>query len=156
MREKEINNDLIRGKDAIEKFTGQAYEVLQFHWKSAFDFPMKRQDGFPALSKNDFYSWARFWKVANIPPGKITSEMLEKEAQKQRIAAMPNVTLKNIDAIAHFVNRPTYTVSDWQKFYDTCPIKKQNRIFSVGVRDLVEWLEKSRISWGHYPGETTR
>mgnify|MGYP000871002937 CR=1 FL=1 len=151
MKEKD---DLIRGKDAIEEFTGHAYEALMFHWKSAFDFPIKKVDGFPALSKNEFYAWARFWKVANIPPGKITSEMLEKEARRQRIAAMENTKLKNIDEIARFINRSTFTVSDWQKNYDACPIEKTNRVLSVGRRDLIEWLEKTGISWGHYPGVT--
>jgi len=156
MKEKAIKDDLIRGKDAIEELTGQPYEALMFHWKSAFDFPIKRVDGFPALSKNEFYQWARFWKVANIPPGKITNAMLEKEARRQRISAMENKTLKNIDEIARFVNRPTHTIVDWQKFYDTCPIQKDNRIFSVGARDLIQWLEKNKIQWGFYMGESTR
>ena len=43
MKEKD---DLIRGKDAIEEFTGHAYEALMFHWKSAFDFPIKKVDLF--------------------------------------------------------------------------------------------------------------
>lgn len=150
------DTDFILGKDAIEAFTGQAFLLMAFHWKEAFDFPLKKIEGKPALSKKEFQQWLRAWDVDTIPRRKISTTVLEKTARKKRIAEMENKTITGINGIANFVNKLPYEIHDLYANYPSCPVKKINGQLSVGARDLVQWLEATQIRWGHYPGESTR
>jgi len=153
--EEKKSDDLIIGKKMIEEFLKKDIDFA-LTWMRAFEFPLKKRSGFPSISKKEFHTWAETWEIANIPPHKISTEMLERIARKKRIAAMENEKLVGINEIAAVVHRPTYDVSPFLKNYDDCPIKKIGGILQVGKRDLIEWLEENKIPWGHYMGESTR
>ncbi len=157
MKEKE--EDLIQGAINIEEATGVACEVLRFHWKSAYDFPIKKVNGFPALSRKEYQEWRRFWGVENIPPGKLSNGILEKSAREKRIAAMPNTLLNGIDEIKKATNQQGHDIIDWIKNFDDCPIEKVDGTFGklrVKKRDLIQFLERNGLRWGFYMGESTR
>lgn len=156
MEKKDIQDDLVIGKEAIEDFTGKKIDVLLFSWKEGYGFPIVKQGGFPAISKKALQAWTAKYGVDTISLSKVTNEMLDAVIRKKRFATMENTLLKGINEIANFVFRPVYSVHLWTRQYDSCPIKKIDGQLSVGRRDLVEWLKDNNIPFGHSNNETAR
>jgi hypothetical protein len=155
MTAKKDKDDLIIGKKMLEEFFRKSIDVL-INWKAGFGLPLVRRGGFPTISKSEFNAWAREWDCAEIAPSKITAEHLDKVTRRKKIAEIPNTILEGIDEIKKIFHRPNPLVNTWIRDFEDCPIRKERGSYTVGKRDLIQWLEKHRIQWGHYPGESRR
>jgi hypothetical protein len=146
---KQTDDVLLNRVEALEEFFGRPFHEF-VTWKTAYDLPLEKQNGFPALSMKKFQKWAEERCVADVNPKNITTTDLETYRKKMSLLELPSRPLDRIQAISAFVGYPQHIVLAWQKDFVDCPITKSARKYQVDSRELLVWMFKSNIQMGHH------
>ena len=151
----EETSEMITRAAALEKFFNRSFnEIMSLR---QFGLPIKNRGGFPTLLIAEFNDWKVENEIADIEPGKITTQQLFKNLERRRILGRENVELIGVNAIAEAFNMPPYKVELLFRDYPGCPIRRVDRILRVGKIDLNIWLRDNQVCpYGAFPGETTR
>lgn len=139
---------ILSGAPAIEKFMGRNFIAL-IDLRSVYEFPMKKRIGFPSLSMTEFKAWAVEYEVDNIDPKKITAAMLEAHRIKIFESSQEDLPLNSLGEIVEFTGWPQNEIIDWFKYYVGCPIKRVDRVYSVGTKELSNWMRENKMKKEH-------
>ena len=140
-----VKNNLIIGPAKIEKLLGRSFvECLAL---KSCGYPITKRSGFPTIDLTEHTAWMIEHGLDGADIKTVTPASLEPILLRKRITKMESRRLRSLQEVAEYAGHQSYAVINWVKQFSDCPIKIENRTYSVDSKDLLLWLLDNQIPW---------
>lgn len=140
-----VLNGVKKGPAKIEDFLGRSFvECLAL---KSCGYPIVKRGGFPTINLSEHTAWMIEHGLDGADIKTVTPASLEPLLLRKRITKMESRHLRSLQEIAEYAGHQAFAVINWVKQFSDCPIKIENRTYSVDSKDLLLWMLDNFIPW---------